>query len=449
MHEQAAEFQGEGFPPDVAELWEANQAEHDRLVRERADVAARDNLLRRLASRPGNLEGGAGPSGRAPVEDSGWSRRDEQGNWRPMRPLRYGERMSVLDGPGAQHPRLSWRKYLRGITTGNWQGAPEERSMAEGTGSAGGFLVPTPLSDMVIDRARAQVVCMRAGATVVPMDAATLAIARVTGDPTVTPWHSEAGAIVPSDLTFDRVTFTARTLGAIATLSVELAEDAANADDVISNALAKVMAVELDRACLRGSGTPPEPTGIRFQAGVGVDTTTFGANGATISGTTPAGAVGWDWMSRAIFVVRGLNEYPNAAIFSERSGGELDLLRSSTGAPLPPPISVAGAEAEIQLPGAEFSGLGSSGLQLLSTNSVSNALTQGTSVGVSSSCYIGDFQKLLIGMRRELVLEISRTASAPSATSMFSTMQVAIRAYIRADVQLLRPAAFRVVEGIL
>jgi hypothetical protein len=45
------------------------------------------------------------------------------------------------------------------------------------------------------------------------------------------------------------------------------------------------------------------------------------------------------------------------------------------------------------------------------------------------------------------VLEISRTATM-GATSMFSTLQVAIRAYLRADVQLARPAAFAVVTGI-
>jgi len=42
---------------------------------------------------------------------------------------------------------------------------------------------------------------------------------------------------------------------------------------------------------------------------------------------------------------------------------------------------------------------------------------------------------------------VSRVANA-GATSMFSTLGVAIRAYLRADFQLARPGAFRVVTGI-
>src|SRR5690606_17155440 len=47
---------------------------------------------------------------------------------------------------------LSLRKYLRGIITGNWEHAEEERAMSGVLGSAGGYLVPTPLAAMVIDR---------------------------------------------------------------------------------------------------------------------------------------------------------------------------------------------------------------------------------------------------------------------------------------------------------
>lgn len=446
LQELDEQYRGQPFPDDVRSEFAGLSNQQDELDARIAELEARQGRIER-AFRAGHYEGGSTGMSNGNGQHVDTAERWVTKEGKPVQLLRFGQPMRALDGY-AEQPRLSWGKYLRGIMTGSWKGAELERSMAEGTGSAGGFLVPTPLSDQVIDKARNQVVCMRAGAQQVPMDAATLSVARVTGDPTVTPWHAEGGAITPSDLTFDHIVFTARTLAAICTLSVELAEDAANIDDVVTNALSKVLAIELDRACLRGSGTAPEPTGIRFQTGVGVDTTTFGANGSAITGTTPTGAVAWDWLSKAIFAVRQLNEYPNACIVSERTLGELDLLRASTGQPLPPPISVAGAvPSEAGLPPNAELPYGGRGIQLLSSNSVINTVTQGTA-STASSAYVGDFTKLWIGMRRELVLETSRTASTPT-TSMFGTLSVAIRAYIRADVQLQRPAAFRVVEGIL
>src|SRR5262249_48722697 len=168
---------------EVQQAWEEHRAEHEYWIRERAEIEVRDNFLRRAARRQAYTEPGAFGSGpRMGLEEPARWINPQTG--REIHRLPYGAPRRMLDGPGHSHPQLSWRKSLRGITTGNWEGAAQERSMSEGTGSAGGFLVPTPLSDQVIDRARNAVVTMKAGATVVPMDAATLAIARVTGDPT-------------------------------------------------------------------------------------------------------------------------------------------------------------------------------------------------------------------------------------------------------------------------
>ncbi len=342
-----------------------------------------------------------------------------------IRVLKPEERMADL--VDSAEP-LSLGKTLRGLATGRWDGAGAERQavMNEGTSGAGGFLLPSPLSASIIDRARNLAVVSRAGAITVPMDNATLGIARIAADPSCG-WHSENGAISASDLTFEKVTFTAQTLAALATMSVELFEDASNIDAVATDVIGKVLALELDRACLRGSGTAPEPKGIRNQTGVTVDNTMFGTNGSVISATAPTGAVAWDWASKQISALWGVNENPNAVIYSPRTAGELDLLRASTGEALPPPGSVAA-------------------LQRLFTNQIPNTLTQGTNSDCSEA-YVGDFSQALIGMRREVVVEVSRIANV-GATSMFSTLGVAIRAYLRADFQLARPGAFRVVTGI-
>jgi HK97 family phage major capsid protein len=117
-------------------------------------------------------------------------------------------------------PPLSFDKFLRGIASGNWDNAPEERALSEGTLTAG-HLVPTPLSSRVIDLARNASRVLQAGAITVPMGSQTLKLARLTGEGTPA-WKNENASITAADMTFDSVTFQARTLVRLVTLSVEL-----------------------------------------------------------------------------------------------------------------------------------------------------------------------------------------------------------------------------------
>jgi hypothetical protein len=96
--------------------------------------------------------------------------------------------------------------------------------------------VPAPLSARVIDLARNRTVVFRAGAQTVPITSQTLALARLTSEGSPA-WKSENATITAADMVFDRVTFTARTLVRLITLSVELFEDAdPSSEDVIANA---------------------------------------------------------------------------------------------------------------------------------------------------------------------------------------------------------------------
>lgn len=340
--------------------------------------------------------------------------------------LKASDKMSDLD-TASNGKQLSVGKCLRGIVTGRWDHAEAERvAMTEGTLGSGGYLLPSPLSSQIIDRVRNQAQVIRAGAITVPMDAATLAIARVTGDPTAA-WHSENGTLTSSEPTFDRVTFNAQTLASLATMSVELFEDVANLDSLVTNIIGKVLALELDRACLLGTGVAPQPKGIANQTGVVIDNTTFTTNGNVISASAPTGAVAWDWLSKQISALWSVNENPTAVIYAPRTAGELDLLRATTGQVLPPPGSVAN-------------------IQRLFTNQVPINQTQGTSNDCSSA-FVGDLTAAMVGMRRDVVVEVSRFANV-GATSLFSTLGVGIRAYLRADFQVARPGAFRVVTGI-
>jgi len=392
----------------------------DSLMKEADEIKAATN--KRNAARPGGM-------GQPNTDDAVSEWRDADG--KSVRVLKPNQRFADINP--SHRDELHLGKYLRGIATGNWKGADRElRAASEGTLSGGGYMVPTPLSAFLIDRARNAAVCFQAGAIAIPMESATLKIARVaqTSGDIGTAWMAENAAQTDTQATYELVTLTSHVLSAYTKLSIELFEDAQNIDSVIVNQLGKIIALELDRAGLEGSGAGAQPTGIFGQTGVALDTTTFGANGSLISGPTPSGAVAWDWLSKAIFAVRALNEYPTAAIYNERTAGELDLLRASTGVYLPPPPSVANLSKGI-----------------FTTNALSQTRTQGTGT-TASNAYVGNFGELIFGIRNGLQFEMSREA-ADSTSSAFANRQIFIRVMGRFDVAVARPAAFRVVEGIL
>jgi HK97 family phage major capsid protein len=316
--------------------------------------------------------------------------------------------------PAAEGERLSFDRYLRGLVTGNWDGAEHERALSEGTLTAGGHLVPLPLSSRVIDLARNQTRVFQAGAITVPMTAQTLKLARLTGEGTPA-WKAENATITDADMTFDSVTFTARTLVRLVKLSVELFDDSdPSAEDVIARSFAAQVALELDRVALRGSGTPPEPQGVRNQAGVTI--TSHGANGSTITTTTA-----YDWHLDAKGVVAGNNFEPNAHVQAPRTSVSLSKLReATTSAYLAPPPNM---------------------LPMLTTKQVPINLTVGTSTDCSE-IYTADWSNLMVGVRTDFQLLFLRERF------LADNLQYAFLAFLRADIQLAQPSAFVVDVGV-
>src|SRR5258707_1381343 len=125
------------------------------------------------------------------------------------------------------------------------------RSMSTTSGSA---VVPQVWAADVIDRARNLAAVVQAGAEVVPMDAKTVLIGRLTADPAAG-FRSEGSAITATDPTFDNVTLTATTLTALVVGSLEWFQDVTpggGADELVTEALAKVIALQIDLAALYG-----------------------------------------------------------------------------------------------------------------------------------------------------------------------------------------------------
>jgi HK97 family phage major capsid protein len=312
---------------------------------------------------------------------------------------------------GVETEGLSFDRFLRGMATADWTGAEHERALAESTIGAGGALVPSPLSARVIDLARNATRVFQAGAITVPMTAQTLALARLTSEGTPA-WKSENAAITAADMVFDRVTFTARTLVRLITLSVELFEDAdPSSEDVIARAFAGQMAVELDRVALLGTGTAPEPRGVLNQSGVTL--TAHGANGTAITN--------YDWWLDAKGTVLAGNFEPNAHIQAPRSSTSLSKLKeATTNAYMAPPAGM---------------------LPMLTTKSVPINVTVGTSTD-TSYIFTADWSNLLVGIRTDFRLRFL------GERYLADNLQYAFLAYLRADVQLAQPTAFVVDTGV-
>lgn len=406
---------------------EADEQEFEDLKAELRSLEAEDAEVRGWLSAQVETpeDGQAKPETRASVvEGLVRTATTPEGRSGRVRVLRHNEKLvdhvrgALPDGIRADD--LSLTRLVRGLAMGDWSGADAERRvMSEGTATAGGHLVPVPLSAQVLDKVRAASAAVRLGATTVPMEAPTLKIARVDGDPTGY-WRAENAAITASDLTIGSVTLTAKTLATRVKLSGELFEDGQGIQDVVANAISQALAGELDRVVFAGSGSGAEPSGLLTVSGTG--SVSMGTNGLALSNYDPF-LTALQTILEANYSETGLG-----CVYSPRTAIALGKLKDTTNQPL-------------TAPGAFL------GLNRVVSTRIPNTMTQGTS-NLASAAILGDFAKVLIGMRTSLLLEFSREAS-DSTSSAFESYQVWARAVLRADVQLARADAFVKIVGIL
>lgn len=308
--------------------------------------------------------------------------------------------------------QLDLGKYLRGLATGDWTNADaERRAMSEGVQSAGGYAVPIQLLGQVIDLARSKTRVFEAGAQLVPMETQTVKVAKWAGDPS-TAWHSENAAITPSDASLGSVELKAKALASLTVASKELLEDASNIEQELKNAFAAQFALTLDKAALYGTGTDPEPRGVKNTAGV--TTAALAANGRTPT---------WDDLIDAAGVLQDRNEDATGQLYAPRTARALGKAKTTDGQYVTPPTMLEG-------------------IARLTSNQVPTNLVQGTSGAVASDIFTGDWRQLLIGVRTSLQIEVMTERYA-------DTGQLGFLAWFRGDVAVGRPGAFHVQTGAL
>ena len=195
-------------------------------------------------------------------------------------------------------------------------------------------------------------------------------------------------------------------------ISRELLEDSINIGDILTGALANALALELDRVALLGSGTAPEPRGIFNTSGI--LSQSQGDNGAALTGFGPL-VTAWGALAAE-------NCAPNAMVMAPRTRTTLGGLLATDNQPLNPPPLIAG-------------------VPMLVTSQMPITQTQGTANN-ASSIIIGDFTRLLIGVRTGLRIELLKERYAEN-------MQYAFVAHLRADIAVEQPKAFLKLIGVI
>ncbi len=346
------------------------------------------------------------------VGDQHFGKRDRAGA--TLWALKPGEKVADYVGHGGGQLRdAGFGDVIRAQMFGAGRDAAQIRAtLAGGTDSSGGFLVPDVLSGRLIDRLRAALVIMRAGAITVPITSDNLRIAKIATDPTPA-WRAENAAVAESVPSLEAVNFVPRSLGLIVKSSRELAEDAPNFAEMVETTIANAFAGEVDRVALVGTGTAPQPRGIVNVAGIGA--VSMGTNGAALANYTR--------LLDALQTYETANNAvaPSAAILHPRTMRAVRGMADSTGQPLRRPE------------GVDF--------PMLSTTSMPITETQGTANN-ASSIVLGDFSQLMIGVRTTLQVY-------PLQQAFASTAQIGFLCLLRVDVQVAQPTSFVRIAGII
>jgi HK97 family phage major capsid protein len=364
---------------------------------------------------------------------------------------------------GNEAKSFSITRAINAVINNNWREAGLERAASDaiakrlGRQSAGGFFVPRDalqvrapystgaigtggamvatnlLASSFIDILRNKTQVLNLGATLLSGLIGNVDVPRRTAT-TPAYWVSEGSAITEGEGTFDQLSLTPKTVGALSQYSRNmLMQSTPDIEMLIRSDLAAQLGLGIDLAAIDGQGPGSnQPTGIMGTAGIGI--VAGGTNGAQVTldnlidlATTVASANA-DIGSPAYMT--------NAKVL-----GWLSKAKASTGQYL--------WEREEQGPnyapvGGSGDNLSVLGKRLAITNQVPSNLTKGTSVGVCSAVIYGNWSDLVIGEWG--ILEILPN---PYDSAAYAKGSVLIRAMQTIDIGVRHAGSFAVMSDAL
>lgn len=397
----------EGEPTDIPSLVEAlNKSFADFKAWHRGEVEALnrtvDDHSMLLAARQIGGIGGAGGNDSDP-NDSGIKALRKPSEFRAYYASRGGQQRS-------DSPTLA--DFMRGVA-GMSTTEGVMASLAVGTDSAGGYAVPHVVMPGILSAMVPASSLLLAGAGIVPMEygAKSVSTAAVNTLPTAS-WRNELGNVGESEPTFRSVQAIPRSLACIVRISRELLADAVDIENALRNAIAQAFAKELDRVGLLGSGTAPEPRGLRNTSGV--NTVSMGTNGAALADFRP--------ILDAYGAIINVNApVPTSAIMAGRTLMDFEGFVDSTGQPLRRPRLIES-------------------MPFIPTSQIPVNETAGTSTD-ASEIFVGDFRGLYFLIREALSIQLLREKYA-------GTGEIGFLCHVRADVVINYPQQFTIITGV-
>jgi len=170
------------------------------------------------------------------------------------------------------------------------------RDLVVGTPTAGGNLVADELlAGSFIDLLRNRLALAQAGVTMLSGLQGNISIPRQTSAATAY-WVGENVSPTESQQAIDQVNMTPKTVGAFIDYSRRLLlQSSIDVEGMIRNDLARVIALELDRAAIYGTGSSNQPLGLTNTSGIGAQSlSTFGTFAEYIGMETDVAAANAD-----------------------------------------------------------------------------------------------------------------------------------------------------------
>ena len=276
-----------------------------------------------------------------------------------------------------------------------------KRELNVGTPTAGGNTVATDLlSGNFIDMLRNRAVMMDIATTMTDLNG-NIAIPRQTGGATGY-WVAEGGAPTESQQTIDQVAMTPKTLGAFTEYTRKLLlQSSIDVEAFVRADLATVLALEIDRAAINGSGASNQPTGILNTTGIGA--VVGGANGA---------APTWDHIV----------DLESEVAIDNADVGNLRYLTNAVVRGKAKKTFIDAGSGE-RLWDSRAGNTPLNGYEAIITNQVPSDLDKGTSVGVCSAIIFGNFADLIIGMWGGLDIQVNPYALDTSGGVRVTALQ--------------------------
>ena len=294
-----------------------------------------------------------------------------------------------------------------------------KRDLVVGTTTAGGHTVATDLlAASFIDVLRNKAVVMGLGTQMLTGLNGNIAIPRQTGGATAY-WVAESGAPTESQQAFDQVTMSPKTVGAFTDVSRKLLlQSSIDVETFVRNDLATILAIEIDRTAIHGSGSSNQPTGIVATSGIG-----------SVVGGTNGLAPAWSHIIGLETEVAVDNADLGALAYLTNTKVRGKLKQSFTNSTYGE-IPIFGNDGRMN------------GYNVAVTNQVSSALTKGSSSGVCSAIIFGNFNDLLVGMWGSLDLMVDPYTASTSGTVRIVALQ-------DLDIAVRHPESFAAMLDVL